>query len=205
MLDPHRRIHAQRHTAVWSNRDVDTVAPVTITRRPVERGRIPCGAVRASDGVDHPRLTSARIHDQLATSTCTMYQRRSHGWPGTPPKRIRPAQQRHSTATTLVQSPATEESTGTSTAKPTEQYEGAIHQDTLLPTAHPTSRHVQPPVNGTPSNERASCSTYTNAAARNATSVEVLNPRQSVHSPLTSQVKRQLSDPPTPSLQTDGT
>ena len=59
---------------------------------------------------------------------------------------------------------------------------------------------IRPPVNGTPPNERASCITSANAGSRIAARVAALNPRQSVHSPPKSQVKRQLSAPPTPSL-----
>jgi hypothetical protein len=196
MLDRHRRIHAQWPAAVWSNSDVDTVAPVTITRRPVERGRIPRGAVRASDGVDHPRLTSARIHDQLAKSTCTSdvhtdglalaprgSDLHSHNavqqqpWSHRPPRRNRQGR------------------------APPSRLRSTKAQCTKRISSRPSTR---PADNGTTANELASCNTRANAGSRIVTNAATLNPRQSVHIPPASRVKRRLSDPLTPSLHSDG-
>jgi hypothetical protein len=77
----------------------------------------------------HPRPTS-HIH-MPATSP---------GSTGSCPDSNRPAHQRDSTAVAFVPSPATEESTGTRTANPIEQNEGAIQQDTLRLHTRPASR-----------------------------------------------------------------
>ena len=60
------------------NSVVDTVAPVTITKRPVKRVRTPREAVRATDGVDRmgerrtqrTGLFMARIHGPRVASAC---------------------------------------------------------------------------------------------------------------------------------------
>ena len=210
MLDRHDRIHAQSPTAVWSSSAVDTVAPVTITNPPVKRAWNLCEGVRTTDGVDrmderrtqHTRLTRARIYDRLVTSTRTSYVTRMNWHSPQQDPTCTAATQRSSSFGPIAhhviidrdghpQAHCAARRLSAPTASP--------------PDCAPDQQSRPTPVKGTPPNEPASCITRANAGSRIATNVAAFHLRQSVHSPPTSKVKRQLSDPPTPSSHSDGT
>jgi hypothetical protein len=206
MLDRHGRIHVHRPQQCNQQRrrrhhhqaTREACSDSLRSCRSVRRRRPHGPATNPAYGTDqdpHPRPNS---HIHMAPAT-------SHRSTGTRSNRSRPAQQRHGSATSLVPSPATEESTGIGTAKPTDQYEGAVRQKLLLTTEQPTRRHARPPINGTPSKEPTSCSAHTITASWIATSVAAVNPRRSLHTSLTPQDRRRLSGPSAPSSHSHDT